>query len=72
VKPVDPLPTDEAYELIGPDMADHDRPPPLARLVSHASMSTRKHTHVVRHQAKPSTILSAELQKLLKTWLIKY
>jgi hypothetical protein len=35
--------------------------PPLAHLVSRALMSTRNYAHIVRHQAKPSTTLSAEL-----------
>jgi hypothetical protein len=38
----------------------------LAHLVSHPPMSTRKCAHTVRHQAKPSMPLSAELQKLFE------
>jgi hypothetical protein len=52
------------------DLGSESFPP--ADLVSRAPMTTMKHAHGVRHQAKPSTTLDVELQKLLKTWLIKY
>jgi hypothetical protein len=35
-------------------------------------MNTRRHAYRFRGQAKPSITISIELQKLLKTWLIKY
>jgi hypothetical protein len=35
-------------------------------------MNTRRRAHGVRGRAKPSMAIFAELQKLLKTWLIKY
>jgi hypothetical protein len=72
VEPVDPLSTDEAYESIGVDMPDHERRRSHAHLLPHVPMNTRRRARGVRGRAKPSMIISAELQKLLKTWLIKY
>jgi hypothetical protein len=72
VEPVDPLSTDEAYESIRIDMPDHDRRRSCAHLLPRVPMNTRRRAHGVRGPAKPSMIISAELQKLLKTWLIKY
>jgi hypothetical protein len=72
VEPVDPLSTDEAYESIGVDMLDHDRRRCHAHLLPRIPMNTRKRAREIRGRAKPSMIISAELQKPLKTWLIKY
>jgi hypothetical protein len=66
------LSTDEAYESIGVDMLDHDRRPSRAHLLPHILMNTRIHASKVRGGVKPAMMISAELQKLLKTWLIKY
>jgi hypothetical protein len=35
-------------------------------------MNTKRRVHGVRGRPKPSMMISTELQKLLKTWLIKY
>jgi hypothetical protein len=35
-------------------------------------MNTRRHARGLRGRAKPSMMIFVELQKLLKTWLIKY
>jgi hypothetical protein len=67
VKPVDPLSINEAYELIEGNMSDHDRLPSRAHLLSRVPMNTRRCAHGVRGRAKPSMIIYAELQKLLKT-----
>jgi hypothetical protein len=67
VEPVDPLSTDEAYESIRVDMPDHDRQRSRAHLLPHVPMNTRRHARGVRGRDKPSMIISAELQKLLKT-----
>jgi hypothetical protein len=72
VEPVDPLSTDEAYESIGVDMLDHDRQRYHAHLLPRIPMNTRKRARGIRGRAKPSMIISAELQKPLKTCLIKY
>jgi hypothetical protein len=72
VKSVDPLSTDEVYELIGVDMSDHDRRRSHAHLLHRVPMNIRRRVGRLRGRAKPSMIISAELQKLLKTWLIKY
>jgi hypothetical protein len=69
---VDPLSTDEAYESIGPDMPNHDRRPSRAHLLPHILMNTRRYAHGFRGRAKPSMTIFVELQKLLKTWLIKH
>jgi hypothetical protein len=69
---VDPLSTDEAYESIGADMLDHDRRPFRANLLPHVLMNTRRCAQGFRGRAKPSMMMFAELQRLLKTWLIKY
>jgi hypothetical protein len=67
VELVDPLSTDEAYELIGVDMPGHDRRRSRAHLLPQIPMNTRRRARGVRGQAKPSMIVSAKLQKLLKT-----
>jgi hypothetical protein len=72
VESVDPLSTDESYESIGVNMLDHDRRRSRAHLLHHVPMNSRRRTRGVRGRAKTSMIISAELQKLLKTWLIKY
>jgi hypothetical protein len=72
VEPVNLLSTDEAYETIGVDMPDHDRQRSRAHLLPRIPMNTRRCAHEVRGRVKPSMIIFAELQKLLKTWLIKY
>jgi hypothetical protein len=72
VEPVNPLSIDEAYESIGVDMLDHDRRRTHAHLLHRVPMNTRRRAHGVRGRAKPLMIISTELQKLLKTWLIKY
>jgi hypothetical protein len=72
VELVDLLSTDEVYESIGVDMPDHDRRQSHAHLLSRIPMNTRRRAHRVRGRAKPSMIISAKLQKLLKTSLIKY
>jgi hypothetical protein len=69
---VDPLSTDEAYESIRADMPDHDRRPSHAHLLPHIPMNTRRYARGFRGRVKPSITISAELQKLLKTWLIKH
>jgi hypothetical protein len=69
---VDLLSTDEAYESIEVDMSDHDRWPSHAYLLPRIPMNTRRHAREFRGWAKPSMMISAELQKLLTTWLIKY
>jgi hypothetical protein len=71
VEPIDPLSINEVYESIGADMSDHDRRPSCVHLLSHVLMNIRRHARGVRGRAKPSMMISAELQKLLKTWLIK-
>jgi hypothetical protein len=53
VELVDPLSTDETYELIGADMPDHDRRPSHAYLLSRVSMNTRRCTREFRGRAKP-------------------
>jgi hypothetical protein len=53
-------------------MPDHNRRRSRTHLLPRIPMNTRRHAHGVRGRAKPSIIISAELQKLLKTWLIKY
>jgi hypothetical protein len=72
VESVDPLSTYEAYELIGVDMLDHDRRQTHAHLFPRVPINTRRRVRGVRDRAKPSMIISAELQIFLKTWLIKY
>jgi hypothetical protein len=72
VEPVDPLSTDEAYESIGADMPDYDRRPSHAHLLPCVPMNTRRRARGVRGRARPLMMISVELQKLLKTWLIKY
>jgi hypothetical protein len=72
VELVDPLSTDEAFESFGADISDHDRRPSRAHLLPHGPMNTRRHAHGFRGRAKQSMMISAELQKHLKTWLIKY
>jgi hypothetical protein len=67
VELVDPLSTDEAYELIGVDMPDHDRRRSRAHLLPQIPMNTRRRARRVRGQAKPSMIVSAKLQFFLKT-----
>jgi hypothetical protein len=72
VKPVDLLSTNEASESIGADMPDYDRRPSRAHLLPRIPMNVRRCARGVRGRAKPSMTISAELQKLLKTKLIKY
>jgi hypothetical protein len=62
---VDLLSIDEAYESIRVDMSDHDRWS-CAHLLPHISMNTKRRAHGVRGRAKPSMMISTELQKLLK------
>jgi hypothetical protein len=66
VEPVDPLSINEAYESIGANMPDHDRLSSRAHLLSRVPMNTRRCAHGVRGRAKPSMIISAELQFFLK------
>jgi hypothetical protein len=53
-------------------MPDQDKRQSHAHLLPRVPMNTRRCAHGVRGRAKPSMIISAEVQKLLKTWLIKY
>jgi hypothetical protein len=47
VESVDLLSTDEAYELIGADMPDHNRCQSHAHLFHRISMNTRRHARKV-------------------------
>jgi hypothetical protein len=66
VEPVDPLSTDKASKSIGADMPDHDRRPSRAHLLPRIPMNTRRRARRVRDRAKPSMMISAELQKLFE------
>jgi hypothetical protein len=46
--------------------------PSYAHLLPRVPMNTRRRARGVMGRAKPSMTISAELQKLLKTWLTKY
>jgi hypothetical protein len=72
VELVDPLSTDEAFESIGADMPDPNRWRSCAHLLPRVLMNTRRRAHGIRGRTKPWMMISAELEKLLKTWLIKY
>jgi hypothetical protein len=48
-------------------MPDHDRCRSHAHLFHHVPMNTRRHAHEAYGRAKPSMMIPAELQKLLKT-----
>jgi hypothetical protein len=72
VESVDPLSTDEACESIVVDMPDHNRRRSRAHFLLRVLMNIRRRARGVRGRVKPSMIIYAELQKLLKTWLIKY
>jgi hypothetical protein len=72
VELVDSLSSDEAFESIGADMPDHDRWPSRAHLLPRVLMNSRRHARGFRRRTKPSMMISAELKKPLKTWLIKY
>jgi hypothetical protein len=67
VELVDLLSSDEAFESIGADMPNHDRRPSRAHLLPHVLMNSRRCARGFRGRAKPSRMISAELQKLLKT-----
>jgi hypothetical protein len=69
VEPIDPLSTDEAYESIGADMSDHDRGRSCAHLLPCILMNTRRRVHGVRGRAKPSLMISAELQNLFENFI---
>jgi hypothetical protein len=64
---VDLLSIDEAYESIRADMLDHNRCRSRAHLFRRVPMNTRSHAREVYGRAKPSMMIPAELQKLLKT-----
>jgi hypothetical protein len=71
VELVDTLSTDEGFESIRADMPDHGRRPSRAHLFPRIPMNTRRSACGFRGQARPSMTISAELQKLLRTWLKK-
>jgi hypothetical protein len=67
VDSVDLLSIDETHESIGADLPDHDRCRSCAHLFRCVPMNTRRCAREVYGRAKPSMMIPAELQKLLKS-----